>query len=100
PHTLAWVEETLPAPHGDEVLVQTTAGAISVGSELPQYQGMARRSVPPHYPRMTGYESVGRVAACGSEVRGLRVGQRVVALYGHRTAAVVPARKVVPVVPE
>jgi len=97
PRTLAWVTETLPPPQRDEVLVQTTSGAISSGSELPHYLGTARSSVPAGYPRMTGYESVGRVAACGPEVRGLRVGQRVVAFYGHRTAALVPEQKVLPV---
>lgn len=94
PHTLEWVEETLPEPHGDEVLVQTTSGAISIGSELPLYLGTARSSVPARYPRMTGYESIGMVSACGPETRGLRVGQRVAAFYGHRTVALVSEAKV------
>jgi len=97
PRTLAWVEEALAPPQGDEVLVRTRAGAISGGSELPQYLGAARGGAPPRYPRMTGYESVGTVAACGPQVRRLHVGDRVVTFYGHRTAALVPERSAIPV---
>lgn len=39
----------------------TTAGAVSIGTELPQYTGAERVIVPRAYPRMTGYESVGTV---------------------------------------
>ena len=97
PRRLEWVAEALPAPGPGEVLVETRAGAISVGSELPLYEGMARSAEPPRYPRMTGYESVGIVTACGPGVGAPRVGERVVAFYGHRSAALVPAQKAIPV---
>src|SRR5215472_17665888 len=90
PRRLAWVAEELPAPGPHEVLVKTTAGAVSVGTELPQYMGTEREIVPRSYPRMTGYESLGTVLACGSGVPGLEPGERVVAFYGHRTHALVP----------
>jgi NADPH:quinone reductase-like Zn-dependent oxidoreductase len=61
PHQLAWVAEELPPLLPDEVLVRTTAGAVSIGTELPQYTGAERVIVPRAYPRMTGYESVGTV---------------------------------------
>jgi alcohol dehydrogenase len=94
---LDWVEETLPEPGSEDVIIQTTTGAVSIGSELPQYLGTNRSAVPPTYPRMTGYESLGRVAWCGAEVRGITVGDRVLAFYGHCTRAVVPAASVISV---
>lgn len=45
---------------------------------------------------MTGYESVGRVIRRGAAVRHVAI-QRVVAFYGHRTAALVSADKVIPI---
>ncbi len=98
PCQLEWVSETLPALKAlqpDEILVQTTAGAISIGSELPLYLGTARSGKPAFYPRMTGYESVGRVLACGSEVKRICPGERVLAFYGHRTRAVLSEKKVI-----
>lgn len=79
------------------MLVQTLAGAVSVGTELPQYTGSEREIISRPFPRMTGYESLGRVLARGDAVREVAVGERVVAFYGHRTHAVVPAAKVIPV---
>lgn len=95
PRRLAWVEELLPPPGLREVLVTTIAGAISIGTELPQYAGTVRPGYAPHYPKMTGYESLGIVRARGNAVRGLEVGDRVLGFYGHRTAAVIPARKAI-----
>jgi len=93
PRQLTLVTETLPTVQPDEVLVRTTASAVSVGAELPQYRGAERIATPHGYPRMTGYESVGVVVACGAAVEGLAVGDRVVAFYGHRTLGIVPAHK-------
>ncbi len=93
PKRLAWLTETLPPLQPNEVLVQTTSGAISIGAELPQYRGIARSNVTPTYPHMTGYESVGTVIACGSGVQHRHIGERVVAFYGHRTHGIVPEQK-------
>ncbi len=97
PERLAWVAEELPPLQPDEVLVQTTSGAISIGAELPQFRCKARHSDPAHYPRMTGYESVGTIIACGSAIKHLRIGERVVAFYGHSTHGIVPEQKVISV---
>ena len=99
PRRLRWTAEELPPLWDDEVLVRTAAGAISIGSELPLYRGTARSGGPATYPRMTGYESVGRVVARGGAAGRLRVGERVVAPYGHRTHGVVPEAKAI-VVPD
>ncbi len=42
PRHLEWIEEDLPPLQPSEVLVQTTAGAISIGTELPQFLTTAR----------------------------------------------------------
>jgi alcohol dehydrogenase len=95
PRRLEWIAEKLPLLGAHEVLIQTRTGAISIGSELPVYCGTARTSKPLSYPRMTGYESVGIVTACGSEVKTVQAGDRVVSFYGHCTHAVVPEAKVI-----
>lgn len=95
PRRLTWVEETLPAPQADEILVQTVVGAISIGTELPQYLGRARQAAPLAFPRMTGYENVATVVACGRDVQHLTTGQRVVGFYGHRTHALMSAAKAI-----
>ena len=97
PRRMAWTgPEPLSGPPPGTVLVQTNAGAISVGSELPLYLGETR-GLEPHYPRMTGYESVGRVVATGMGVERLQLGDRIVSFYGHRTAALVPEPRAIPV---
>lgn len=93
PRRLEWVSEELRRPGPDDVLVRTEADAVSVGAELPQYLGIEREIIERGYPRMTGYESVGTVIEVGEHVRELAPGDRVVAFYGHRTHAVVPAGK-------
>lgn len=95
PRTLAWHAAALPPIGSDQVLLRTIAGAVSVGSELPLYRSDHRGSAPISYPRMTGYESLALIEACGSDVRDLSVGDRVVAFYGHRTHAVVGSDRVI-----
>jgi alcohol dehydrogenase len=97
PRELRWVEEPLPSLGPDEILVATRTGAISLGTEIPHYRGDSRGSHPDIYPRMTGYENVSIVQACGTGVAHLRPGDRVVCTYGHRTHAVIPAHRAVPV---
>jgi alcohol dehydrogenase len=97
PRQLTWVKEELPDLRPDEVLIQTTTSAISIGTELPKFQGTSRNSQPAHYPCMTGYESAGKILSCGSAVQRFHVGERVVAFYGHRTHSIVPETKAIAV---
>jgi alcohol dehydrogenase len=97
PRRLAWVTEKLPPLQPDGVAVRTVAGAVSVGTELPQYTGAERVIVPRPYPRMTGYESMGVVLERGEAVQDLEIGDRVVAFYGHRTLGILPASKAIKV---
>jgi alcohol dehydrogenase len=97
PKQLGWVIEDLPSLQPNEILIETTSGATSIGSELPLYCGTARSGVLIQYPRMTGYESVGIVISCGSRVQRFKPGDRVVAFYGHRTHAIVSEGKAIAV---
>jgi alcohol dehydrogenase len=96
---LQWITEELPPLKAHQLLVRTTTGTISIGSELPLYSGTARTSHPIEYPLMTGYESVGVVMACGPQVQKVHPGDRVVSFYGHRTHAIVSEADVI-VVPD
>ena len=97
PRQLEWVVEDLPPLQPHEVLIRTTTGAISIGSELPIYCGTARSTEPTRYPRMTGYESAGVVISCGSHVQKFKTGDRVIAFYGHRTHAIISETKAIAV---
>ncbi|MEL6405656.1 MAG: zinc-binding alcohol dehydrogenase [Chloroflexota bacterium] len=97
PYQLEWIEQQDRILNPNEVMVETIASAISIGSELPQYAGTARSGRAVQYPKMTGYENVGRVVEIGSHVENVRVGQRVVAFYGYRTKAIVDCQSVIPV---
>lgn len=87
----------MASPGPGEVWLETLAGAVSVGTEGPLYRGDAREAVPRPYPLITGYESLARVVRVGEGVESVRVGERVVSSYGHRTAACVPADGLMPV---
>lgn len=100
PEQMEWVERDLPPIGERDVLVETRSGAMSIGTELPLYRGVARSSAPARYPRMTGYESVGIVVARGAAVHHVREGDRVVSTYGHQTRAVVPASRAAVVPPD
>jgi alcohol dehydrogenase len=89
------VAEDLPTPNRQEVLVRTTAGAVSIGTELPQYMGTEREVVVRGYPRMTGYESLAEVIVRGAGVESLELGDRVAAFYGHRTSALIQEAKAI-----
>lgn len=100
PLRLEWVRSALPPLGPHDLLLSTRAGAISIGTELPLFLGQSRDAHPPRLPAMTGYESLATIAACGPAVRSVAVGDRVVAFYGHRTAAVVAEDRVVLVPPD
>jgi len=91
------VTEPLPDLGPQDLLLRTRAGAISIGTELPIYLGESRGLHAATYPCMTGYESIAEVVACGAAVQRVAVGERVVAFYGHRTAAVLPETRVTPI---
>ena len=100
PEHLAWETRTLPRPGPGEILVESRLGAISLGTELPHYLGKSRDDAPPVYPAMTGYENIAIVRALGPGVSAPALGERIVATYGHRTAAIIPATKAYTIPPD
>lgn len=49
----------------------------------------------PHYPKETGYESYGEIIEVGDEVKTLKIGDRVVAFYGHKDYGVIKNYKAI-----
>jgi threonine dehydrogenase-like Zn-dependent dehydrogenase len=96
--------QPLPAPGTNEVLIRTSASAISRGTESLVFLG---RVPPSEYGTMRcpfqegnfpapvkyGYASVGEIEAGPTALRG----QRIFCLYPHQDLYIVPAEAVVPV---
>ncbi len=95
PKQLEWETNEIRSIQDDEIIVKTIAGAISIGAELPQYNGSDVTDTNPFYPRKTGYESYGEVIRVGNKVTNLKVGDKVVSFYGHETIGIVKAHKVI-----
>ncbi|CDO03711.1 L-threonine 3-dehydrogenase [Oceanobacillus picturae] len=94
---LKWNQKELSPLEKDEILVKTIAGAISIGAELPQYMESDKTELSPHYPKETGYESYGEIVEVGSDVKTLKIGDRVVAFYGHKDYEIIKEKKAIPV---
>ncbi|RZQ63835.1 zinc-binding dehydrogenase [Amycolatopsis suaedae] len=95
-----------------EVRVRTRFSGISAGTELTAYRGTnpyltrtwdperklftgERAEAAPRYPLVGwGYSEAGQVVEVGADVSGLRPGDPVWGIWGHRSEAVLPAAKV------
>lgn len=95
PGILDWTEDMLPLVGEQDVVIETIAGAMSIGSEIPRFVGHAREANDLNYPLMTGYESYGRITGVGKAVPEQLIGEKVVATYGHRTHAILPVKDVI-----
>lgn len=95
PHTLNWNEDMLALVGDDDVVIETIAGAVSIGSEIPRYLGQSREAKPIEYPMMIGYESYGRITGVGKNIPEQLIGEKVVAQYGHCTHAVLPLKEII-----
>ncbi|PGR02306.1 zinc-dependent alcohol dehydrogenase [Bacillus cereus] len=95
PKQLKWEINEIKGIQDDEIIVKTIAGAISIGAELPQYNGSDVTETNPFYPRKTGYESYGEVIQVGNKVTHVNVGDKVVSFYGHETIGIVKGHKVI-----
>lgn len=87
--------EVHPGP--DEAVVRVAAAGVSFGDVLLRVGVIPGGPKPPFVP---GFDVVGDVQQVGSEVTGLRPGQRVVALLhsgGYAEQVSVPASRLVPV---
>lgn len=108
------MEAELPRPGKWDVVVRTKASLVSPGTELKGpvsrgsrsaggWRGLREMRLHPQEglePKPFGYASAGVVAAVGSEVKALRVGDRVAAIGAgyalHADFSVVPQNLVVP----
>jgi 2-desacetyl-2-hydroxyethyl bacteriochlorophyllide A dehydrogenase len=71
---------TVPAPRGNEVLVETDYSVVSAGTEKSWY--LAMPNAVGAFPQHPGYSGCGRIVAVGDAVRTLRCGDRV--LLDHK----------------
>ena len=93
---LVEIEEVpVPGPLGPrEVLIETEFTFISAGTELANFTGLDPGVHVPgswnHYPARPGYANCGRVAALGSDVDTLAVGDRLFSQRKHVSHHVLP----------
>ncbi|MBM7564099.1 zinc-binding dehydrogenase [Paenibacillus sacheonensis] len=76
-------------PGPDEVQVRTSASLISTGTERWILTDRFSASGTP-YPCVPGYQRVGIVTKTGSNVRDVRIGERVIATSGSWTGGSIP----------
>lgn len=90
PNQVGVREVDIPDPAADEIVVDTITSWISPGTELSLLRGdrvsgdvSAGPGTPYSFPRVAGYQKIGRISAVGDRVQGLRVGQCVFATMGR-----------------
>lgn len=108
PETVAVVEEPIPDADADEALVEVEYSAISPGTELLLYRGVAPTDLPADeaipaidgdldYPLRYGYAVVGRVIEVGSAVAESWLDRRVFAFHPHASHCCLPPADLHPV---
>jgi 2-desacetyl-2-hydroxyethyl bacteriochlorophyllide A dehydrogenase len=89
-------EQSIPALHEHQVLVQTILSAISSGTEMLFYHGLVPSDIPideqipalnrpTGYPFKYGYAAVGKVIECGRSVDPKWAGRLVFSFHPHET---------------
>ena len=102
-----WVEEPLPDPQGQQLLVQSRLSAISGGSELLVYRNQIPRdlrldaSIPGldsdfAYPTKYGYSVVGEVVDASGSGLKVFIGQRVFAFHPHESHFWISPENIIP----
>lgn len=69
-----------------EIVGRTIVSVVSPGTEVAAYSGAPPLRPMKVYPRVNGYCNVAEVIAVGSEVTGVKVGDRVLTQQSHRSA--------------
>ena len=99
-------QEPLPAPGAGEVLVATRLSAISAGTELMIYRGLAPSGMAADasllslpgtlaFPLKYGYAAIGQILRVGDGVDRSRVGGLVFAFQPHQTHFVAPVAETI-----
>ncbi len=96
PGRLGRIHATLPKPATGEILVQTKVGAISPGTERTLLHGAAPSVPETSYPHQPGYLNV--VTILDASDRTL-IGDRGVAILGHRDFALLPYSRFIRIPP-
>jgi len=100
PRKAALRAETVPPPGPGEVRVETTASAVSAGTELLVYRGEVPQELPLDLPTFAGsyafpikygYAAVGRILDTGSGIDHLYRGDPVFVHHPHQEIFVAPA---------
>ena len=101
PRTAELREETVPPPGPGEVRIETTASAVSAGTEMLVYRGEVPKDLPLDLPTLEGsyafpikygYAAAGRVLDTGPDVEQFFPGDPVFVHHPHQEVFVVPAR--------
>ncbi|MFD2831409.1 zinc-dependent alcohol dehydrogenase [Corticicoccus populi] len=87
---MAWQKENIPPLKADEILIKTTATAVSTASELAVYNNH-NTSIPVQ----SGYESVGIIVDVGTDISLFKIGDRVLSFYGHQTFSVLNENQII-----
>ncbi len=77
------------APGPNELLIRTRVSLISPGTERAFFLSLPNTSQ--HYPRSAGYCNIGEVVACGDQVTGWQIGERVATSGVHAAYILVDA---------
>lgn len=108
PYQLAVVQESVPSPAPEQVLVQTHLSAISAGTELLFYRGQVPESMSidatigalagaVQYPLRYGYTLVGTVIAIGALVESTWLGRRIFAFQPHTSHFLATPAELIPI---
>lgn len=68
------VESPVPTPQSNEILIRTISSAVTP-ADMATIRGVYR--TPQKTPAVPGYDGVGEIAELGTNVRGFKVGQKV-----------------------
>ena len=101
PRDLRLEEQPLDTDLGPtQIHVETEISALKIGTDRGNYEGAERVPGAPDYPRWVGDSNLGVVRAVGSDVKRIRVGDRVVTRAPHQSEYVVDEAQSVVRVPE
>ncbi len=102
PYQLVSKSEFLDEEHlaPDAILCESIISAISPGTEIAAYTGMAPLRPGKAYPRLVGYCNVSQVLKCGREVTNTKPGERILTFSSHRSYFIISEQDVLTVIPE